>query len=89
VSHKKLLFDWCKLYKIKSIELFNGDILIVRENSISTLMNVEKEQFEKEMESDEKLMEYLEMSYEENGRNSVENYKLSVTSDDGEYQIPY
>lgn len=46
LNPRKLLIDWNKNYKVKGIYTLNRDIVIVRENSITTLLPITYEQYQ-------------------------------------------
>lgn len=45
IKPRELLFNWHKLYKVHSICKHEGDILILRENSISSLLPIDQKQY--------------------------------------------
>ena len=48
---KKLLMNWSIMYKVKALVTFNNEILVIRENSLSSILGISKEQFYMELQS--------------------------------------
>ena len=60
VNHRKLLIEWSKRYAIRGIILHNSDILLIRNESISTLLSINRYQYMTEMN----IVPLLERNYE-------------------------
>lgn len=56
---KNLFFNWHKLYRVKKVVKFDGDILVLRENSISSFLSIDSKQFISEFQNGEQLAKYL------------------------------
>lgn len=77
-SPLQLLSAWYKLNRIRNIYLFNGDVIIVRENSITSLLPIGEDQFTYEFQNGEKMLEYLRNNHENEGKGSLASYELSL-----------
>lgn len=74
----QLLSSWYKLNRIRSVYLFNGDVIVVRENSISSFLPIGEDQFTYEYQNGDKMLEYLRNTYENEGKGSLASYELSL-----------
>lgn len=58
--------------------MFNGDVIVVRENSITSFLPIGEDQFTYEYQNGDKMLEYLRNTYENEGKGSLASYELSL-----------
>lgn len=77
-SPHQLLSYWYKDNRIRNIHLFNGDVIVVRQNSVTSFLPIGEEQFILEFQNGEKMLQYLMDTSDNEGKESLASYELSL-----------